>query len=104
MEPIIDKYPNGNIRSILYISIDLIYHREDGPAQIWYDETGKFSIHIWWNNGKKHRIDGPANIGYQNDVIILEQYWINGEELSKQEFMILNRKRKFEIINGTDNR
>ena len=47
------------------------YHREDGPAVIYYD-TGR---EIWYRHGQLHRVGGPAEyvvgnyeIWYQNDL------------------------------------
>lgn len=51
-------------------------HREDGPAVIWGDGNNE-----WYANGKRHRIGGPAIIWGE-----CVQWWIDGEELTEEEF------------------
>ena len=59
-------------------------HRTDGPAVEWTDGD-KF----WHLNGKQHREDGPA-VECNGD----ESWYINGVELSEQEF---NDRNKVEL-------
>ena len=75
-------------------------HRIDGPAlynpiedcQIWF-KNGKlhnpngFAIKVfgnkyWYQDGKQHRLDGPAVEGADGQ----EEYFIDGEYLTKKEF------------------
>lgn len=51
-------------------------HRVGGPAIEARDHQE------WLQHGKRHRIDGPALI-YPG----IRQYWVNGKNLSKEEFM-----------------
>lgn len=37
------------------LSVDRIFHREDGPAIEWSNGDKE-----WWLNGNRHREDGPA--------------------------------------------
>lgn len=47
-----------------------IFHREDGPAAIYYDGRKE-----WWKNGMKHREDGPAVIKPDGE----KEWWINNQ-------------------------
>jgi hypothetical protein len=51
-------------------------HRENGPA-IERTTGAKY----WYQNGQYHRTDGPAII-----LPDVQEWWINGEELSEAEF------------------
>jgi len=54
-------------------------HREDGPALIWYYNTGSIAYEVWYINGVWHREDGPASIDYNEDGSIQYEGWyING--------------------------
>lgn len=55
-------------------------HREDGPAVITKHEKK------WYVNGNKHRLDGPAVEQCKEDYIFLDEWWINGDHLTKEEF------------------
>ncbi|HHY79804.1 MAG TPA: hypothetical protein GX516_05515 [Thermoanaerobacter sp.] len=42
----------------------------------------------WWTNNKRHRKDGPAFIEYdENGEIEYKKYYINGNEVSEEEFV-----------------
>ena len=59
-------------------------HRLDGPAEEWVN--GK---KLWCQNDKLHRLDGPAFINTNkamNYVSGNEQYWIDGNILTEEEF------------------
>ena len=75
-----------------------VFHREDGPAVI------EATIHVdgdtitrtnetleWWVHGKQHREDGPA-VQYRDDDFSSEEYWINGEKVTHENFMIFQMK------------
>ena len=63
------------------------WHREDGPADIYYYESGKVSYEAWWVNDKRHRIDGPAWAEYDEDgTISNEYYYINDIRLTKEKW------------------
>lgn len=51
-------------------------HRLDGPAV-----QNPFSAE-WYKEGRKHRLDGPAVTNSSGK----EEYWIEGKELSKEDF------------------
>ena len=59
-------------------------HREDGPAVIYSNGDT-----IWYLNGKLHRTNGPAVEFFNNNNINpnIEQWWINGKEFTKKEFL-----------------
>lgn len=61
--------------------IDGELHRTDGPA-IEYSDGYK----CWYFNDKKHRVDGPAE-EFNNHKL----WWINGERLSPEKEIILNK-------------
>ena len=82
-------YSTGNIWNILWHKEgDIGYlHKENGPACIWYYDTGKLSYEAWWVENKRHKIDGPACIDYDEDgTIIDKEYYINGENLTKEQW------------------
>ena len=56
------------------------YHREDGPAVIWYTGDNE-----WYLNGELHRMDGPAK-DYENgyQAWFYHGKWINCQ--SQEEF------------------
>jgi hypothetical protein len=53
-------------------------HREDGPAEILY-ENGQKIIEYWYHDGKWHRDDGPAVIAYKDGRISGERWCRYGE-------------------------
>lgn len=57
-------------------------HRTDGPA-VEYDD-GSYSYYI---NNVRHRIDGPAVMCISSNGKITEGYWIEGTQISKEEFV-----------------
>ena len=42
-------------------------HRLNGPAEIWYYETGLIQSECWYENDKIHRLNGPAYIEYYDN-------------------------------------
>ena len=62
------------------------YHRLDGPAYI--DANG---YKEWLQDDRLHRLDGPAVVDSDGS----EEYWIEGERLTKEEFM--ERTQKIEV-------
>jgi hypothetical protein len=70
-------------------------HRDDGPAFISENQKG------WYINGMAHRLDGPAVISILVDIIYEEEYWINGVEYNKPEYLLMTRNIKIKsILNG----
>jgi hypothetical protein len=69
-------YPSGEYS---YYKNGLV-HREDGPAEYIIDNG--FKCYIWCINGKFHRENGPSNIYVDDDGLIKESYWIDGEYIS----------------------
>ena len=65
------KIQNG-ILYIWYLN-DKIDRSDDGPTIIFAN-----GVHIWYKNDTLHRDNGPAIIQYQNDKIILEEYYKDG--------------------------
>ena len=60
IEKKIIKYSDGSWIERYYIKGTRIYHREDGPAVIWYYKNGNIESEYYYINGKYHREDGPA--------------------------------------------
>ena len=57
-----------------------IKHREDGPAEIWYDKDGSIEKISYYKNGKFHRKNGPASIYYyKNGYLTQKEYFFNGK-------------------------
>lgn len=71
-------YDDGKLHTKEYCK-DNKYHREDGPAVIWYNKKGEVIREWYYINGIKHRENGPAIIWYHADrQIELEEYYIDG--------------------------
>jgi len=82
---VIAYYESGNKKlGSYYLNGKL--HREDGPAVIAYYESGNKKLGSYYLNGKLHREDGPAVIWYSQSGEIFDDYYINGEYLTKDEF------------------
>ena len=75
----IDWYENGKKRYEHYC-LNGNYHRDSGPAIIWWNSNGQKEREIYYKNGKKH-----AEIWCccSND----NKYYINGECKSEEEFL-----------------
>jgi hypothetical protein len=75
--------------------INGVSHRDNGPAMI---GVGK-SFEHWYKNGKLHREDGPAIKapeikGFYRDPG--EQWWLDGTQVTKEEFNIFLFSKKLE--------
>jgi antitoxin component YwqK of YwqJK toxin-antitoxin module len=89
-------YRNGNIEHKAWYR-DGKQHREDGPAGIGYDQDSTIQREGWYINDKLHREDGPARIVYHsNGKIKSEQYYIDGEEITGQKLKIMKSRIKYE--------
>ena len=66
-----------------------VYHKEDGPACIYYYITGQI-VEKWYGiHGKVHRTDGPAKIFYDRQGnIIKEEFYLNNKQLTEDEYKI----------------
>lgn len=74
-------------------------HREGAPAIIWYFENGKIQKEVWLIENKAHRENGPSETWYNDKgEEIYKYYHINGKELSRDEWLVYNRKRKLNEI------
>ena len=95
-KPKIIYYDNGHKEHEIYLNNKGFCYRKDGPAVIeWYVNGQKHYEKYYNYKGEYHREDGPAIIYYNNDKIIKEEYFINGEKLDK--FKI--RKLKLRNLN-----
>jgi antitoxin component YwqK of YwqJK toxin-antitoxin module len=85
-------YENGQKGSEQWFE-DSKYHRIDGPAvQCWY-ANGQKENEWWYKAGKLHRLDGPAIQEWdENGNKIREEYFINGKELTPNEFKQLHKQ------------
>ena len=72
------QYIGGKIKNETYW-LDGELHREDGPANIWYNDD-KISVESYYLNGEHHRDNGFARIWYNKEGTIGEsEYWIKGK-------------------------
>ena len=79
MEEIIEYYKNGETVKKLEFYKNGKKHRIDGPASIWYNESGEIRTETYYINNKLHRLDGPAEIRYyESGEIYGGWYYING--------------------------
>ena len=91
------------------------YHRTDGPAAIWADDT-----QFWYKDGKLHRTDGPASVWasgtqfwYKDEklhrldgpaIVYADgtQFWyINGKALTEQEILEIKESIEFDKMMRT---
>jgi hypothetical protein len=80
-------HKNGVLYSELYF-LDSKWHREDGPAAIFYYPNGMIDIKQYWLEGKHHREDGPSSIYYdENGSVISEFYHLYGEQYSDKDII-----------------
>lgn len=77
-------------KSIVYSDENGLYHRTDGPARSWYRrEDGSLGSEEYITHGLRNRIEGPALIRYKRDRSVeSEHYFINGVDLTKEEWEI----------------
>ena len=75
---------------------ELFQNKTDGTS-IWRDKNGAVRRQAFRNfdayyspEGKRHRVNGPALI-----IEDVEQYWINGTQISKEEH---DRYRKLSLF------
>ena len=73
----LDKYENKHGNILYYKKNTSIVHNPYGPAFV--TKTG---VKRYYIENKLHRLDGFAIIYCNGEG----EYWINGEELSKEEF------------------
>ena len=78
------QYSNGNI--IYYKKNTGIWHNPYGAALL-----GEDGFKEYWIENKLYRLDGPARI-YSNGE---EEYWINDEYLTKEEFEVHPERLKY---------
>ena len=77
----------------------LEFHKEHGPAKIFYYPNGKIEKECWYKNNKLHKEDGPAVIRYDIDGKIIEEfYFLNGIEVTNSLilFKIIKNSNKFQ--------
>lgn len=75
-------YENGEFLRKEYYQNDEL-HREDGPAVIYYYENGQIEEEVYYQNGEIHREDGPAVIGYDEEGdVASREYWQNDQLIS----------------------
>lgn len=53
-------------------------HRDNGPAQRFYDEVGRLVKSVYIRDSKVHREDGPAIVDYENDGKTRESWYLDG--------------------------
>jgi len=95
----ITYFENGNVSEEIYC-INNENHREDGPAHIFYYMiVGEKRTEYWHLENLRHREDDAAVIWYdRNGKITKKFYYINGNQLSKEDFEKRLMKKKLEII------
>ena len=74
------------IRSVSFYHRNLS-HRENGPADITYDDNGNVTREVWKRRGKLHRVGGPAIIVYRKDGSVdydgWTQWWHDGVRVNR---------------------
>jgi hypothetical protein len=60
------------------------FHRLNGPARIFYYNTGEIYREEWYDRGRRHNPNGPAIIHYNKDgSITFKEHWLNGNDNCK---------------------
>jgi len=78
------------------VIIDGNVEKEEG-----YYSNGQKKYESYYINDKHHREDGPAvQRWYENGKKEYEEYWLNDKKISKEEFVLYTRKRKFKKLFG----
>lgn len=54
-------------------------HREDGPAEVQWDENGNKEIEAWYKNGAWYKENGPAITAWYKNGVKSYEYWFNHE-------------------------
>lgn len=62
LEPIILYYPDGKVKSIMYLDINNKLHRDDGPALTKYSKDGCDIKEYWYNHGNLSDTTKPSYI------------------------------------------
>lgn len=108
------KYKD-KLGTIRWYKNGLLHRDNDLPAVIWSDGTQEWFIHgkrhrdnnlpalvknenhmEWWLNGNCHRENGPATIHvYGSAQTVFHQYFILGNQLTKEEFEDYQIKKTF---------
>jgi hypothetical protein len=73
--PALNIKENVHEYTVLTILGEAIFHREDGPAYIYFWENGEKKLEIWYKTGLRHREDGPAVIEYYENGKVKEKQW-----------------------------
>ncbi len=90
----IEKHSNGK-KFKEYYCLNGCFHRDGGPAVIYYDRNGEIEREHYRSNGLPHREDGPAEIWYKSNVANYsydvggerhEQYYLNGNRYSEEDY------------------
>jgi hypothetical protein len=55
--------------------MERLFTKQNGPAKIWYCDTGLIQSARWYENGKAHRLNGPAYIMYYETGLIGTEWW-----------------------------
>lgn len=78
-------YGGGETQSEKWYKDDC-FHREDGPAVIWYRENGNKSKEFWYRDGKFHRDgDEPAVVHYYENGNMKKARWMTNGVEDKEE-------------------
>ena len=93
-------HSNGQLRSEEYI-VHGRYHNATVPAcRSWY-ANGQLNKAAYWINGKRHNTTGPAYFHWNdpayfhwndNGHLLTEEYWVNGKQLTKEQFANRNKE------------
>ena len=83
-------HDNSKISRVYFYKENRIFHREDGPAIIWYYKNGEIEIKCYYLNGRRYRSDGPTIISYdKNGKIKEERYFLNDIEYDILQEMVI---------------
>ncbi len=84
-KPVIELYPNGQIKRKKYLNSSSQLHRTDGPAEVQYFKNGQIQYEVWCLNNQLHRTDGPALVRYHENGQIQYEVWYLNNQLHRTD-------------------
>ena len=110
MKNLVVSYHKSNEKRAETHFFDGKFHRDNGPACIYYYDSGIVECEEWWiqqgPQATKHRTDGPATIHYTESGEIKHcQWYLNGVKIFPEDWLEennykwpLNEQQQTELI------
>ena len=69
-----------------YVDAQNLLHRVGAPAISSTSNMDGAELDVYLVHGRIHRPDGPARITHKNGNVLKEEYYLHGEECSKEKY------------------